>query len=164
MKFRSDQAGFVKGVRFYKGSGNTGTHVGSLWSVTGTLLASATFTNESASGWQEATFPALRRDLGEHHLRGLVSQRHGFYAFDSGFFATAGVDDPPLHALQDGDRPRQRASTLRRHHGLPNNSFNSIELLGRCGLRPKLAADTTPPTLTARRPRPARRGWPCSSP
>src|SRR4051794_39968894 len=31
MKFRADQAGFVTGVRFYKGTGNTGTHTGSLW-------------------------------------------------------------------------------------------------------------------------------------
>ena len=31
--------GFVTGVRFYKGTGNTGTHVGSLWSATGSRLA-----------------------------------------------------------------------------------------------------------------------------
>ena len=38
MKFRATQAGYITGIRFYKGSGNTGTHVGSLWSKTGTLL------------------------------------------------------------------------------------------------------------------------------
>ena len=27
-----------------------------LWSATGTLLATATFTNETASGWQQANF------------------------------------------------------------------------------------------------------------
>ena len=31
VKFRANQAGYVTGIRFYKGSGNTGTHVGSLW-------------------------------------------------------------------------------------------------------------------------------------
>jgi hypothetical protein len=35
---------------------NTGTHTGSLWSADGTLLAKATFTNETASGWQEVKF------------------------------------------------------------------------------------------------------------
>ena len=35
VKFRADQAGFITGIRFYKGSGNTGTHVGSLWSASG---------------------------------------------------------------------------------------------------------------------------------
>ena len=32
MKFQSDFAGSVTGVRFYKAAANTGTHVGSLWS------------------------------------------------------------------------------------------------------------------------------------
>ncbi len=56
MKFRADQDGFVSGVRFYKGSANTGTHTGSLWKADGTQLATVTFTGESASGWQVATF------------------------------------------------------------------------------------------------------------
>ena len=33
VKFRSDINGFIKGIRFYKGPANTGTHVGTLWSV-----------------------------------------------------------------------------------------------------------------------------------
>ncbi|MGA8217132.1 MAG: N,N-dimethylformamidase beta subunit family domain-containing protein [Solirubrobacterales bacterium] len=53
VKFRSDQAGFITGLRFYKTSGNTGTHVGHLWTAGGTQLAEATFSGETASGWQE---------------------------------------------------------------------------------------------------------------
>src|SRR5207248_2555269 len=56
VKFRSDLAGTITGIRFYKGSTNTGTHVGELFSLAGALLASATFTNETASGWQQVTF------------------------------------------------------------------------------------------------------------
>ena len=56
VKFRSDVNGFITGIRFYKGSANTGTHVGSLWTSGGQLLATATFTNETASGWQQANF------------------------------------------------------------------------------------------------------------
>src|SRR5205814_3520428 len=56
VKFRSSVAGSVTGIRFYKGSGNTGTHVGHLWTRGGTLLASATFTGESATGWQQVSF------------------------------------------------------------------------------------------------------------
>lgn len=52
MKFQADVAGSITGFRFYKGPSNTGQHTGYLWTATGTLLASATFTNESASGWQ----------------------------------------------------------------------------------------------------------------
>ena len=56
VKFDSSQPGLVTGLKYYKGIGDTGTHVGSLWTSDGILLASATFTNETASGWQYVTF------------------------------------------------------------------------------------------------------------
>jgi hypothetical protein len=56
VRFTSQSAGTITGIKFYKGPGNTGTHVGSLWSASGTLLASATFTGESTAGWQSVTF------------------------------------------------------------------------------------------------------------
>ncbi|MEU8103037.1 DUF4082 domain-containing protein [Nonomuraea muscovyensis] len=56
VKFRSAAKGTISGVRFYKSPQNTGTHVGSLWSSGGDLLATATFADETASGWQEVTF------------------------------------------------------------------------------------------------------------
>jgi hypothetical protein len=56
VKFRSDIDASITSLRFYKGSQDTGTHVGSIWSSTGTKLASATFTNETASGWQQVDF------------------------------------------------------------------------------------------------------------
>ena len=34
VKFRSDSAGTITGIRFYKAAGNTGTHVANLWSST----------------------------------------------------------------------------------------------------------------------------------
>ena len=56
VKFTTDANGWISGIRFYKGAGNTGTHVGSLWTSSGALLGQVTFTSESASGWQEADF------------------------------------------------------------------------------------------------------------
>jgi hypothetical protein len=56
MKFTSDVTGYVRGIRFYKGLNNTGTHTGDLWTASGTLLGRATFTGESASGWQDVQF------------------------------------------------------------------------------------------------------------
>jgi len=56
VKFQSDVAGRVTGVRFYKGSQNSGTHIGTLWDSAGNRLASVTFTNETRSGWQSASF------------------------------------------------------------------------------------------------------------
>ena len=52
-RFSSDVAGRLTAIRFWKAPGETGQHVGRLWSAAGQLLASVTFTSESASGWQE---------------------------------------------------------------------------------------------------------------
>jgi len=56
VRFKASVAGEVTGVRFYKGAQNTGTHTGQLWDNQGDLLAEATFTNESSSGWQTVSF------------------------------------------------------------------------------------------------------------
>jgi len=57
VKFKPIADGYIKGIRFYKGPNNTGTHIGRLWTATGSSqLASATFTNETATGWQQVLF------------------------------------------------------------------------------------------------------------
>ncbi|MGB8650535.1 MAG: DUF4082 domain-containing protein, partial [Mycobacteriales bacterium] len=56
VRFRSDVPGAIDGVRFYKGTGNTGTHTGSLWTSGGRRLARATFTSETSTGWQTVRF------------------------------------------------------------------------------------------------------------
>jgi uncharacterized protein DUF4082 len=101
-KFRADVAGFVAGVRFYKGSGNTGTHVGRLWSGSGTPLASVTFTGETASGWQQASFATPVTITANTTYLVTYFAPNGHYADDTGFFAGSGVDRAPLHALPDG--------------------------------------------------------------
>ena len=39
VKFKADADGFISGIRFYKGTGNTGTHTGTLWTSSGAALA-----------------------------------------------------------------------------------------------------------------------------
>src|SRR5204863_5554201 len=51
--FRSDANGYITGIRFYKSAANTGTHVANLWSNTGTLLATATFTEIGRAACRE---------------------------------------------------------------------------------------------------------------
>jgi hypothetical protein len=56
MQFVTSQSGAITGIRYCKGAGDTGEHTGSLWTSNGTLPATATFTNETSSGWQTVTF------------------------------------------------------------------------------------------------------------
>ena len=92
LKFRSDKGGLVTGVRFYKGgAANGGTHVGHLWTSTGILLGTVTFTDESDTGWQRALFatPVLIAANTFYVVSYFAPQ--GNYAADGGFFASSGV-------------------------------------------------------------------------
>ena len=53
MKFQSSVNGQISAIRFFKATGETGSHVGTIWSSNGTPLASTPFTGETASGWQQ---------------------------------------------------------------------------------------------------------------
>ncbi|MBD2308313.1 DUF4082 domain-containing protein [Chroococcidiopsis sp. FACHB-1243] len=102
VKFKSDLNGYVTGIRFYKGSGNTGTHVGNLWTSTGQLLATATFSNETATGWQQVNFS---QPVAINANTIYVASYHtssGRYAINEGYF-TSSIDSPPLHFLRDGE-------------------------------------------------------------
>lgn len=52
-KFQLSQPGYITAIRYWKAPSETGTHIGRIWSSTGTLLASVTFSSESGSSWQE---------------------------------------------------------------------------------------------------------------
>ena len=101
MKFRSDVAGTVTGVRFYKGSSNTGTHTGHLWSASGTLLASVTFSGETASGWQQASFSSPVSITANTTYVVSYQAPNGSYSANSGYFSSA-ADNAPLHGLASG--------------------------------------------------------------
>jgi hypothetical protein len=98
VRFRSDLAGTIIGVRFYKSSINAGTHIGNLWTSAGALLAAATFANETPFGWQQVNF-ATPVSIAANTI--YVASYHltiGHESNDPQYFATAGVDNPPLHA------------------------------------------------------------------
>ncbi len=98
VKFTSDVAGYITGIRFYKGSGNTGTHIGYLWTSNGTLLASATFTDETATGWQQVDFSTpVAIQAGVTYVASYFAP-NGYYAADVHYFATSGVSNGPLDA------------------------------------------------------------------
>jgi N,N-dimethylformamidase beta subunit-like protein/uncharacterized protein DUF4082/Big-like domain-containing protein len=124
-KFRSDVAGQVTGVRFYKGSGNSGTHVGHLWSATGANLGTVTFTGETATGWQTATFATPVTIAANTTYVVSYYAPAGRYAADSGYFTTAGVDKAPLHALRDGTDGVNGLYRYGSGGGFPTDSWQS---------------------------------------
>jgi Domain of unknown function (DUF4347)/Domain of unknown function (DUF4082) len=100
MEFRSAKAGQIQAIRYYKAASETGSHVGKIWSSTGTLLASVTFTNETASGWQQQ---ALATPLTiQSNTTYIVSvNTNGYYAVTYNGLATT-ITNGDLSAVADG--------------------------------------------------------------
>ncbi|KZS55970.1 N,N-dimethylformamidase beta subunit family domain-containing protein, partial [Rhizobium anhuiense] len=102
VKFQTSVAGTVTGIRFYKGDLDTGTHTGSLWSSTGTRLATLTFTNESASGWQTAYFTSpVSLTVGQTYTASYHTNS-GHYSTTTGYF-TSNVTSGSLTAPASGN-------------------------------------------------------------
>jgi len=100
VSFKSDVSGTITGIRFYKSLANTGTHVGRLWGPTGALLASVTFTGETASGWQQANFSTPVAITANTVYTASYGLTIGHFSANWSYFATAGYNNTPLHALQ----------------------------------------------------------------
>ncbi|WP_456695334.1 DUF4082 domain-containing protein [Aeromicrobium sp. P5_D10] len=96
LRFSPTIDGFISGARFYKGTGNTGTHTGSLWSAAGQRLATVTFTNETATGWQQANFSsAVAVTKGVDYVISYTAP-NGRYAAAANAFTAQGLDARPF--------------------------------------------------------------------
>lgn len=93
-KFRSQYAGSVTGIRFYKGPQNIGTHTGSLWTSTGARLANVTFSNETSIGWQTATFASpIEIAANTTYIVSYYAPK-GYYSANNNYFTTAYKNGP----------------------------------------------------------------------
>lgn len=100
VRFKTDIPGTITGIRFYKGLTNTGTHIGNLWTSDGINLANATFSGETASGWQQVDFAApVPIEVNTIYVASYFAPS-GNYAANGGGLAD-GRDNSPLHAIPD---------------------------------------------------------------
>ena len=119
VQFQPNSSGYITGVRFYKESDNTGSHTGSLWTASGTLLASGTFTGETASGWQELDFSSpVPVTAGTTYVASYHTDT-GHYAITPSGLASA-VTNGPLTALASGGVYAYGSGNV-----FPSSSFNA---------------------------------------
>jgi hypothetical protein len=141
VKFQSNVAGEITGIKFYRSANDNGQNVVDLWTTTGTKLASATFTNTTASGWQTVNFAtpvaiaANTNYIASYHTTGA-------YVATDGFFNNA-VTNGPLTAQSsavaggNGVYAYGGSATT----GLfPNNTYDSANYYADVVFRPQLAA------------------------
>lgn len=124
-RFQSTVGGYVTGVTFYKGPGNTGTHTGSLWSSSGTLLATGTFGSETVSGWQQLHFTTPVAITANTEYVASYHAPNGKYSVDGGYF-TAAHRSYPLVAPADGSGGANGLYKYGSATVFPTNTFGSV--------------------------------------
>ena len=156
VKFRSDEAGFITGLRFYKTAGNT-RHPRRPSLDRRRHRADppggVTFTGESATGWQEVSFGApVAIDANTTYVASYHAPQRQLRGHQR-LLRRRRLRQPAAA------RPRRRASTGRTastSYGaggvFPTDTFGSSNYLVDVVFENTVGPDTTPPTITARSP------------
>lgn len=123
VKFTVATAGKITAICFYKGPQNTGTHDAHLWSSTGTLLASATFSGESASGWQQVTLQnPVAVAAGTTYI--VSYHTNGYYSEDDYYFSNS-YTNGSLTAPASGSSGGNGVYAYGGSGSFPSNTYNA---------------------------------------
>jgi hypothetical protein len=118
MKFRVARSGQITGIRYWKASSDTGTHIGRIWSAAGTQLAAVTFAGESASGWQQQLL-STPLPIPANTTYVVSVNIAAYYPFTNGGLATSIVNGD-ISSVADGNN-----GVFGPAFGFPTNSFQS---------------------------------------
>ena len=129
MKFQASTPGQITAIRFWKAPSETGTQVGHIWSATGTLLASVTFSGETASGWQTQQLSSPLSIAANTIYVVSVSLNSYYVATDSGL-ATSVVNGS-LSSVADG-----RNGVFGAANAFPTNTYQNANYFVDVGFQP----------------------------
>jgi hypothetical protein len=163
VKFATAVSGAVTGVRFYKSATNVGTHVGSLWTSTGQLLGSVTFSGETASGWQTASFSQpIPVSAGTTYVVSYLAPS-GHYAADASYFTNQNAGLAPITALQANGTSVNGVYKYGSATAFPSTGYNNSNYYVDAVFLSN-ATSTTPPTVTSTQPASAATSVPVNTP
>ena len=118
--------GRINGVWFYKASTNTGTHIAALYTSTGTLLAQAPYTNETASGWQYQAFDSYVPVAANTTYVAAVFMPNGHYSTTKSVFANQAVAAHMITAPQSTSTTPNGVYVLSTSLKFPTVSFGAV--------------------------------------
>lgn len=150
MKFRSSVNGNIRGLRFYKGAGSAGRHVGAIWSPKGKMLGEATFTNETASGWQTVMFAKPIRIVANTTYVASYFAPSGHYAADNGYFQN-GRTRGPLHFLGSSEEGGNGVYAYGVSSTFPTGTYNSANYWVDVIFSERTGPDAVAPVITSPR-------------
>lgn len=148
MKFQSTLSGYITGVRFYKATGDNGTHIGHLWNNAGTLLSSATFTGETSSGWQQVNFASPVAITANTTYVISYHSSAGYYTYTQNYFSTA-ITNGSLKALADGEDGPNGVYLYTASPAYPNNTYQQSNYWVDVVFNTSIAPDVTPPVVSS---------------
>ena len=160
VKVTPTQPGYISGIRFYKSAANTGTHVGALWTASGTQLATGTFANETASGWQQLNFAQPVPVRANTTYVASYYAPNGHYSADSNYFASNSAGLAPIIAPQSASNGVYAYGSGIK---FPNSSYQSTNYWVNVVMT-TAGVSTTPPTVTTESPAPGQTGVSAASP
>jgi hypothetical protein len=143
VRFSSATSGYITGIRYYKAAANNGTHIGNLWSSSGQLLATATFTNETASGWQQVNFATPVAVTAGAMYTASYHSNAGRYSYNRNYFGSQ-FSSGSLSVPTNGGVYRYGTTSA-----FPSASYQGSNYWIDVVLSTAAPADTTPPTVTA---------------
>src|SRR5712664_84530 len=150
VSLKADTSGTVTAIRFYKSAANTGLHAGHLWSRTGALLATVTFTGETSSGWQQANLSTPVAITANTVYVASYQTTIGHWSVNWNYFATSGVNNPPLHALQNGNgAPDGVWGVIGTYPTHTNSSNYWVDVVFSAAGAPSITAQPASQTVTA---------------
>lgn len=125
VKFKTSDNGYIAGIRFYKGPSNTGTHVGTLWTSSGQKLAEATFSGETATGWQQVKFANPVAVTANTVYVASYHTNVGKFSVDRNYFANSSLTKGPLQALRNGVSGANGVYLYSSSVGFPNTGWEA---------------------------------------
>lgn len=160
VRFRPTQNGFIRAVKFYKSSANTGPFTVSLWNTAGTRMSGVdNVTNLSGAGWKTVTLPNPIAVTANTDYIASYHTMSGNYAYANGFFSGQSAGNAKITApASTGSAPngvyKYSSSTTYPTDTFDDSNYWVDVLFDTDG------TDTTPPTVTAQQPTPNATGVP----
>lgn len=147
VRFQSEQAGTINGIRFYQSAENTGTHVVDLWDNNGNILATAS-SDDVVVGWHEIDFASPVSILANTIYVASYHTNVGHYADDTGVFS-ADYDNSPLHAPADDQYQPNGVYSYGDAQSFPDSGWNQSNYFVDVDFHPYLNVDSVAPQIDA---------------
>ena len=145
LKFQSAKAGQITAIRYWKAPSETGTHVGRIWTSTGSVLASVSFAAETSSGWQQQ---ALSTPLNiQANTTYVVSVNVNSYFSDTQNVLASSVVNGDLSTVADGNN-----GVYGSPNSLPTNSYQNSNYFRDIVFVPNQVEDATETIFTTQTP------------